>query len=155
MPHDHFLEDLRPGQTWKSGSVEVSAEDIKAFAALYDRQVFHLDEVAAEETFFGGLAASGWQVAALSMRLLTEEGVPFAWGIVGAGGEISWPRPTRPGDVLTVFTEVIEVTPSRSRPDRGIVTLRNETRNQRGEIAQVLLAKLVVPSRAAVAATAG
>lgn len=145
--NDHFLEDLHPGQRWTTGSVTIDADAIKAFAAHYDRQPFHLDEAAAETTFFQGLAASGWQVAALSMRLLTEDYVPFAWGIVGAGGEISWPRPTRPGDTLTVHTELVDVTRSKSRPDRGIVTVRNETRNQRGEVVQVLVAKLVVPAR--------
>ncbi|NLH82182.1 MAG: MaoC family dehydratase [Phyllobacteriaceae bacterium] len=147
MANDHFLEDLTPGLTWTSGSLTVEADAIKSFAADYDRQPFHLDEAAAEATFFRGLAASGWQVAALSMRLLTEGEIPFAWGIVGAGGEITWPRPTRPGDRLTVHTEVLEVTRSKSRPDRGIVTVRNETRNQDGEAVQVLVAKLVVPSR--------
>ncbi|MCE1234990.1 MAG: MaoC family dehydratase [Hyphomicrobiales bacterium] len=151
MPNDHFLEDLAPGRRWTTRSIEIAAEDIKAFAALYDRQPFHLDEEAAKSTFFRGLAASGWHVASLTMRLLTQDGVPFAWGLVGAGGEISWPQPTRAGDVLTVFSEVVEVTPSRSRPDRGIVTLRNETRNQRGEVVQILVAKAVVPSRAATA----
>lgn len=146
--NDHYLEDLAPGQRWTTGSVTIDAAAIKAFAALYDRQPFHLDEEAAESTFFQGLAASGWQVAALSMGLLTEDGVPFAWGIVGAGGEISWPRPTRPGDTLTVHTEVVEVVRSKSRPERGIVTVRNETRNQRGEVVQILVAKLVVPARA-------
>jgi acyl dehydratase len=147
MALDRFLEDLAPGDAWASGSVTIDADAIKAFAGDYDRQPFHLDEVAAEASFFRGLAASGWHVAALSMRLLTEGDVPFAWGIVGAGGEISWPRPTRPGDTLTVVTEIVEVTPSRSRPDRGIVTVRNETRNQHGEAVQVLVARLVVPSR--------
>jgi acyl dehydratase len=93
------------------------------------------------------LAASGWHTAALTMKLMVESGAPFSGGIIGAGGEITWPRPTRPGDVLTVFSEVIEVTPSRSRPDRGMVTLRSETRNERDEVLQVLTAKLVVPRR--------
>lgn len=142
-----WLEDLAVGRRFTTGSVAVTAEDIKAFAALYDRQAFHLDEEAARDTVFAGLAASGWHTAALSMRLLTEAGTPFAGGIVGAGGEISWPRPTRPGDVLTVEVEIVEVTRSRSRPDRGIVTVRNDTRNQAGEVVQRLVAKLVVPSR--------
>lgn len=154
MANDHWLEDLKPGQTWTTGSVTLDTADIKAFAGLYDRQPFHLDEAAAEASFFRGLAASGWHVAALSMRLLTEDGVPFAWGIVGAGGEISWPRPTRPGDTLTVHTEVVDVARSKSRPDRGIATVRNETRNQRGEVVQILVAKLVVPARGPVAVSA-
>lgn len=145
------LEDLAPGDVWTTGSLTIDAAAIKAFAGDFDRQPFHLDEEAAEASFFRGLAASGWHVAALSMRLLTEGEVPFAWGIVGAGGEISWPRPTRPGDTLTVVTEIVAVTPSKSRADRGIVTVRNETRNQHGEAVQVLVARLVVPSRRALA----
>ena len=98
---------------------------------------------------FGGLAASGWHTAAITMRLLVESGLPLSGGIVGAGGEINWPKPTRPGDILQVVSEVEEVVPSRSRPDRGMVKVRSETRNQRGEVVQVLLAKLIVPRRAA------
>ena len=82
------------------------------------------------------------------MKLLVDGGAPFAGGVIGAGAEISWPTPTRPGDVLRVESEIMDVTPSRSRPDRGIVTVRSETINQRGEIAQVLTAKLIVPRRA-------
>ena len=83
------------------------------------------------------------------MRLQLAGGLPLAGGIIGAGGEITWPQPTRPGDVLRVESEVLEIRPSRSRPDRGIVTVRSETRNQRGEIVQVLTAKIVVPRRSA------
>jgi acyl dehydratase len=82
------------------------------------------------------------------MRLLVGGGAPIAGGVIGAGGEIGWPRPTRPGDVLHVESEVIEIIPSRSRPDRGMVRLRSETKNQRGEVVQVLTAKLIVPRRA-------
>ncbi|WP_298354264.1 MaoC family dehydratase [Rhodoblastus sp.] len=142
-----FLEDLYLGQHFSSGSQEVTAEAIKTFAKAFDPQPFHTDEAAAENTFFAGLAASGWHVAALTMKLLVGERAFIANGIVGAGGEISWPRPTRPGDILSVDSEVTEIAPSRSRPDRGIVTLRSETRNQRGEIAQVLTSKLVVMRR--------
>lgn len=142
-----FLEDLHLGQHFLSGSQEVTAEAIKTFALEFDPQPFHTDEAAAENTFFAGLAASGWHVAAITMKLLVGERAFIANGIVGAGGEISWPRPTRPGDILSVDSEVIEIAPSRSRPDRGIVTVRSETRNQRGEIAQVLTSKLVVMRR--------
>ena len=99
------------------------------------------------DTFFGGLAASGWHVAAITMKLLVGDAAAFAGGLIGAGGEITWPKPTRPGDVLTVTSEVLDVTPSRSRPDRGMITLRSETRNQRGEVVQVFTAKVVVPRR--------
>jgi acyl dehydratase len=135
------------GQTFGSGRLRVDEEQIKAFAAAFDPQPFHLDEAAARASLFGGLAASGWHTAALTMRLLVEGGAPIAGGIVGAGGEIAWPRPTRPGDELTVVSEVLDVTPSRSRPDRGMVTLRSTTLNQNGEAVQVLTARLVVPRR--------
>lgn len=147
LPSPAFLDDLHVGQRFVSGSHKLTAEAIKAFAGEYDPQPFHTDERAAEDSFFAGLAASGWHVAAVTMKLLVGDGAFIANGLIGAGGEIAWPRPTRPGDVLTVESEVIEVAPSRSRPDRGMVTVRSETRNQRGEIVQVLTAKLVAPRR--------
>jgi acyl dehydratase len=140
-----FLEDLHAGQRFSSGSHTIDAAQIKEFAAQFDPQPFHLDGEAARATLFGGLAASGWHTAAITMKLLVESGLPLAGGIIGSGGEISWPRPTRPGDTLTVFSEIEDVTPSRSRPDRGMIRVRNETRNQHGEIVQILIAKLVVP----------
>ena len=130
------LEDLHVGQTFVTSSVTVTAEAIKAFARDYDPQPFHLDEAAARDSLFGGLAASGWHTAALSMRLLVD-GLPFAGGLIGVGGETTWPRPTRPGDTLTVYVEILEITPSKSRPDRGMVRTRNETRNQHGEPVQI------------------
>ncbi len=141
-----YLDDLRVGQRFTSAGVTVDATAIKAFAGAFDPQPFHMDEEAAKGTFFGGLAASGWHTMALTMRMLVES-VPMAGGVIGAGGEISWPRPTRPGDTLHVESEVMEITPSRSRPERGMVLLRSETKNQRGEVAQILSAKLVVPRR--------
>jgi acyl dehydratase len=143
------LDEVTPGQRFTSASHIIDVDQIKAFAKEFDPQPFHLDEEAAKVTFFGGLAASGWHVAAITMKLLVGDVAPFAGGVIGAGAEISWPKPTRPGDVLTVESEVLDVTPSRSRPDRGMVTLRSETRNQRGEVAQVLTAKLMVPRRVA------
>ncbi len=152
-PNEHagddrlYFDDLQVGQRFASRSHALDEAQIKAFAAEFDPQPFHLDGEAAKSTLFAGLAASGWHTAAITMRLLVEGGAPIAGGVVGAGGEISWPRPTRPGDILQVESEVLEVTPSRSRPDRGMVTLRSETRNQRGEVVQILTAKLVVPRR--------
>jgi acyl dehydratase len=144
-----YLDDLKTGQRFTSGTLTLDAEQIKSFAREYDPQPFHLDETAAKNSIFKGLAASGWHTAALTMRLLVSGGLPLAGGSVGAGGEIAWPRPTRPGDILQVESEVVAVTPSRSRPDRGIVTVRSETKNQRGEVVQVLTAKLMVPRRPA------
>ncbi|TCQ99058.1 MaoC family dehydratase [Neorhizobium sp. JUb45] len=148
-----FLEDLMEGQKFVSRAFDLSAEQIQKFASEFDPQPFHLDDEAAKGTIFGGLASSGWHVAAITMRLISES-VPFANGIIGAGGEISWPRPTRPGDRLTVESEVTKITPSRSRPDRGIVVLRSATRNQHNEIVQSLLANLVVLRRQIVPALA-
>jgi acyl dehydratase len=145
-----YLEDLRVGQRFVSGSHTIDKEQIKVFAGQFDPQTFHLDEAAAKTTLFGGLVASGWHTAAITMRLLVDGGAPIAGGIIGTGGEIRWPRPTRPGDVLIVESEVLEIAPSHSKPDRGTVTLRSETRNQRGEIVQILTAKLVVQCRAGV-----
>jgi len=141
------LEDLRVGQRFRSGTHALDEAQIKSFARQFDPQPFHVDDDQARDTLFGGLAASGWHTAAITMRLMVG-GVPLAGGIIGAGGEINWPKPTRPGDVLHVESEIVEVTPSRSRPDRGMVTVRSETLNQRGETVQVLTAKLIVPRRA-------
>lgn len=140
-----YFDDLSVGRKFTSGTKLVDAAEIKAFARQFDPQPFHLDEETAKPTFFKGLAASGWHTMAMTMKLMVEGGLPVAGGIVGAGGEINWPQPTRPGDVLQVFSEVIEARPSKSRPDRGMVTVRSETRNQRGEVLQVLVAKLVAP----------
>jgi acyl dehydratase len=142
-----YLDDLRAGQRFMSGTYTIDEKQIKAFAREFDPQPFHLDDDAAKDTLFVGLAASGWHTAAITMRLLVEGGLPVAGGVVGAGGELSWPRPTRPGDTLHVESEVIDVTPSRSRRDRGMATVRSETRNQDGDIVQVFTAKLVVPRR--------
>jgi acyl dehydratase len=142
-----YLDDLYVGQRFASGEHALDTAQIKAFAAAYDPQPFHLDEEAARGSLFAGLVASGWHTAAITMRLLVEGGAPIAGGIIGGGGEIGWPRPTRPGDVLRVESEVLEIVPSRSRPDRGTVSLRSETRNQQGEVVQVLTARLVVPRR--------
>ena len=142
-----YLEDLEIGQRTTTASHELDEAQIIAFAKQFDPQVFHLDAEAAKQTFFGGLAASGWHTAAITMKLLVESGLPIAGGVIGAGGEITWPKPTRPGDILTVYSEVLEVRPSRSRPDRGMVSVRSETRNQLDDVLQIMIAKLVVPSR--------
>ena len=142
-----YLEELRVGQRFTSGAHRLDAAQIKAFARQFDPQPFHLDEGLAKGTLFAGLAASGWHTSAITMRLLVDGGAPIAGGVLGAGGEIAWPRPTRPDDVLTVESEVLAVTPSRSRSDRGMVTLRSTTLNQHGEAVQILTAKLVVPRR--------
>jgi acyl dehydratase len=142
-----YLDDLHVGMRFSSGWHVLEAEQIRAFAREFDPQPFHLDDEAAKATLFGGLAASGWHTAAVMMRLLVQDGLPLAGGIIGSGGELSWSKPARPGDTLRVESEVIEITPSRSRPDRGSVRIRSETRNQHGEVVQTFTARLVVPRR--------
>jgi acyl dehydratase len=144
-----FFDDLKVGDTYTSGTHDVTIEDIKRFAAEFDPQPFHLDDAAARNTMFGGLAASGWHTAAITMRLLVTGGPKLANGILGAGGEIEWKAPTRPGDVLHADSEVVELIPSRSRPDRGVVVLRTKTVNQRGDVVQILTGKLMVARKAA------
>src|SRR5947199_9092431 len=139
-----FLEDLHVGQRFASASHTMDEREIKAFATQFDPQPFHLNEEAAKATLFDGLAASGWHTAAITMKLLVESGLPLRGGIIGTGGEISWPKPTRPGDTLTAFSEIEEIIPWRSRPERGLIRVRNETRNQAREDVQVLSA---TPSR--------
>lgn len=145
-----YFEDFAVGQKFRStGTVTVTAEQIKAFAAAFDPQPFHLDEDAARASFFGGLAASGWHTAALTMRLLVGSDMHPAGGTIGAGGEeLKWPRAVRPGDVLRIEAEVIDVRPSRSRPQIGIVKIRLTTYNQSNEPVQVSTPALVVMRRA-------
>ncbi len=142
-----YLEDLQVGQRFRSGTQRIDEEQIRAFAQEFDPQPFHLDAEAAKATLFGGLVASGWHTAAITMRLLVSGGLPFAGGNIGAGAEIAWPSPVRPGAVLHVESEILNLRPSRSRPDRGVVSVRSETRNQLGEVVQVLVATLIVPRR--------
>src|SRR5262245_55231067 len=122
-----YLDDLRIGQRFASGTESLDERAITEFAGQFDPQPFHLDPEAAKRSLFGGLAASGWHTAAITKRLNVRGGLPIAGGIVGMGGELSWPKPTRPGDLLRVESEVVEVTPSRLRPDRGTVIVRSET----------------------------
>ena len=142
-----YLDDLRAGQRFTSGTYVIEAAQIKEFAAQFDPQPFHLDETAAEASVVKGLAASGWHTAAVAMRLLVTGGLPFAGGLVGLGGEVAWPKPTRPGDILRLESEVMEIRPSRSKPHQGIVTVRTTMFNQEGEAVYLLTAKLLVPRR--------
>jgi acyl dehydratase len=148
VPTPLYLEDFSPGQTFASPSATMDAAAIKAYARQFDPQPFHLDEAAAAGTFFKGLAASGWHTVSMTMRLLVDGGLPIAGGIIGAGvDEIRWPRPTRPGDTLRLVTEVLEVRPSRSRPEQGLMKVRTTTFNQNDEPVQVMVSNLVVPRR--------
>src|SRR5437763_2628909 len=140
-----FLGDLHVGQRFTSGTHAIDEAQIKAFAIQFDPQPFHLDDAAAKGTLFGGLAASGWHTAALTMRLLVNGGAPIAGGIIGAGAEeLRWPRPVRPGDELAVESEVLEIRPSRSRPTQGLMKMRSTTLNQNNEPVQVFVANQLV-----------
>jgi acyl dehydratase len=149
MSPPRYLDDIHVGDRHTTAEHALDAEQILAFARQFDPQPFHLDDEAAQATVFGGLAASGWHTAALTMKLLVESGIPLADGIIGSGGELQWPKPTRPGDVLHVVSEVVDITPSRSKPGRAMVTMRCQTRNQRGEVLQYFTPKLVVHARPA------
>jgi len=142
-----YFEDLHVGQQFESGTHAIDERQIMEFAQQFDPQPFHLDATAATDTIFGGLVASGWHTAAITMRLLVTSGLPIAGGLVGAAAEIAWPKPTRPGAILKVESEILELRPSRSRADSGVATIKSETRNQHGETLQVLVAKLIVPRR--------
>lgn len=142
-----YFDDLSVGQSFVSGTAVLDEAALKAFAAQYDPQPFHLDDAAARGTLFGGLAASGWHTAALTMRLMVDSSMSIAGGLIGLGGDISWPRPTRPGDVLQVTVEILELTPSRSKPDRGTARIRITTRNQNGEPVQLASITIMVPRR--------
>ena len=145
MP-ERYLEDFVVGQTFGSGRARVDRERIRTFAAEFDPQPFHLDEEAASNTIFRGLAASGLYTAALTMRLLVESEFNPAGGIVGVGlDELRWPLPVRPGDELRVETEILEIRPSKSHPQQGLIKVRTKTLNQNGEAVQVFVANLIVP----------
>ena len=146
MPEALYLEDLYVGQRFTSAPHRLDTKQIKRFAAEYDPQPFHLDEEAAKGSIFGGLAASGWHTAAMTMRMLVDS-VPLAGGLIGAELQLAWPKPTRPGMILQLFAEVVDIRPSRSKPDMAIVTMRNETRDQDGEILQVFTVKMPVFKR--------
>lgn len=139
-----YLEDVRVGQRFASSVYALSERQIKAFAAEFDPQPFHLDNAAAQTSVFRGLAASGWHTAAITMRLLVTGKMRFAAGTIGLGVEIAWPLPVRPGDSLHVESEITEISPSRTKPDRGVVTVRSVTFNQDGAEVQRLVSKLLV-----------
>jgi len=145
---EHYLEDFAAGQKFTSAQLKVDRERIKSFAAEFDPQPFHTDEEAARGSFFKGLAASGWHTAAMTMRLLVESELKPAGGLIGAGfDEFRWPSPVRPDDTLHLDIEVIDVRPSKSRPDQGVIKVKTTTLNQRNEAVQVSVGNLIVRRR--------
>jgi acyl dehydratase len=145
-----YLEDFAAGQVFRSNRLQVDKGQILAFASQFDPQPYHLDEEAARNSVFKGLAASGWHTAAMTMRLLVESEFQPADGILGVGlEELSWPRPVRPGDELRVESQVLEVRPSRLRADRGVIRVRTTTLNQNDQPVQIFTCNLLVPRRPA------
>src|SRR5712692_1868700 len=142
-----YFEDLKAGDRFKSGTYKVTEEQIVSFAREFDPQPFHLDSVVARQTMFKGLIASGWHSAAITMRLFVQT-LNFAEGAIGLGvDELRWPNAVRPGDVLQVETEIVDLRESRSKPTHGVVRLRNVTTNQRGEIVQTMMASALASRR--------
>jgi acyl dehydratase len=136
-----YLEDMAIGMTFSSGPKTMSEEAIIAFAREFDPQPFHTDPEAARTTVFKGLAASGWHTLGITMRMIVDSGISLAGGLIGFGAEVSWPRPVRPGDQLSIEVEIIDITPSASKPNQAIITLRTTTKNQNDEVVQVLTSK--------------
>ncbi len=147
-PKQLYLDDFKVGAVFTSDTLNISTEQIIEFARQFDPQPFHTDEQAAKDTFFQGLAASGWHTASLTMSLLVRSGFPCAGALVGLGADVKWPIPTRPGDSLHVETEVLEIKALRSKPDKGIITLRCSTINQNNEAVQIMVTKVLIPKRA-------
>ena len=146
--NERYLEDFAVGQMFGSGRLRIDGERALAFAAEFDPQPFHLDEAAARHSIFGGLVASGWHTAALTMRLLLDSELKPAGGIIGAGlDECRWPRPVRPGDELRIECEVIGVRPSKLHPNQGLIKLRTTAFNQDGEAVLIHVVNLIVPRR--------
>src|SRR5688572_26924376 len=143
-----YLEDLRVGDRFGSDTFHVTEESIFAFARDFDPQPFHLDAGAAKRSVFKELVASGWHTAAMSMNLFVTGKLRLAGGSVGLGvDELRWPRPVKPGDILRLETEIVEVRPSQSKPDRGVIRIRNVTTNQRNEVVQSFVASVLVRRR--------
>ena len=144
---ERYFEDLKAGDRFKSDTYKVSEEQIISFAREFDPQPFHLDAAVADQTMFNGLIASGWHTAAITMRLFVQK-LNFAEGAIGLGvDELRWPNAVRPGDVLQVETEIVDLRESRSRPGYGVVRLRNVTTNQHGAVVQTMSASALVLRR--------
>ena len=144
-----YLEDFTIGERFRTSSYLIDSKEIIEFASRYDPQPFHLDAQAAQNSFFAGLACSGWMTAALTMRLIVQSGLPIAGGIIGAEVNLAWPIPTRPGDTLYAESEILEITPSHSKPDRGIMTVCTCTYNQHNDVVQKMVSKQLVFRRPA------
>jgi len=137
-----YLEDLAVGDEFRSAAHQIDAAQIIAFATEFDPQPFHTDPEKAEQSFFGGLAASGWHAAALAMRLMVES-VPLADGLIGASVEVKWLSPVRPGETLHVISVIQEIQPSRSKPSQAILTVESRMLNQDDQLKEIITSKLL------------
>lgn len=143
-----YFDDFEIGETWQSKAVTLSEADIIAYARVYDPQPMHTDPKAATEGPFGTVVASGWQIAALSMRLFVESGGYGETPVVGMGiDSLRWRRPVRPGDSLQVTREVVATERSEKRPDRGVIRTQVSVTNQEGETVMTLVSLGQVPAR--------
>lgn len=133
--HDFYFEDYVPGSVYDFGAIIVEEEDIIDFAKRYDPQPFHLDIQKAKDSRFGGLIASGWHTAALTMKLLVDHFISKVAGMGSPGsGAIRFRKPVRPGDELSIRVTILEARRSRSKPDRGSYRILIETMNQHREV---------------------
>ncbi|GGG85393.1 MaoC family dehydratase [Salipiger pallidus] len=143
-----YVEDLKVGQVFRTGTKLVDADEVRAFAADFDPQPFHLDEEAGRSSIFGRMAASGWHTAAMTMRLYVDSPFRPTGGSIGAGmDELKWPRPVYPGDTLRAEIEILSARVSQSKPDRGIVRIRCVTYNQEDAPVQVYVSTVVMAAR--------
>jgi len=143
-----YFEDLKPGQKFGTAEHTMTAEEIIGFGRQFDPQAFHVDPVAARDTLFGQLVASGWHTAAVSMRLMVQGEMKLDGGVIGQAMEsMRWPRPVLPGDRLHVVSEVIDLRPAPARADRGLLVLRCRTYNQHGKVVQDMTATLLIARR--------
>lgn len=143
-----FMDDCQVGQTFAGGPTTVTDRDIVAFAAQFDPQPFHLDAVAARDTAFGELVASGWHTAAMTMRMMLGSLPAMQGGMIGRRIEsIDWPAPVRPGDTLTTRSEILHLR-ATGNPARGLMRLKTDTLNQHGAVVMTMEALIFVPRRA-------
>jgi acyl dehydratase len=145
---ENYMDDLKVGQKFTSGPLDVTADDIMAYAKKYDPQDFHTDPARAKNTVFGELIASGWHTASLTMRLIIEASPPMKGGMIGRSVErMSWLKPVKPGDKLFFEGEILDLRASNSNPERGIMRVKNTTFNQNHEPVLEMETVVFVPRR--------
>ena len=148
MSKSLFLDDLQVGQQWHGGPIEMTEADIIRFASEYDPQPMHIDTAAAANGRFGGIIASGWHVASVVMRDFVEAAPFGSTPLLGLKiDDLAWRVPVRPGDVLRITREVVDISRSRSKPDRGVLTMRMTVTNQEGAVVMAFTNLIQMPTR--------